>query len=1412
MLRGGVMLCATAAAAYAMLPVWVPTGWLARRLERGLCALTDCPVSIGQLRLSWSEGIALHNVRVGDRPDSGRGDMVVIGDLRCELAPWKMLFGGDGSDDALSWVRLNDVRVNVAVDKDGNANLAALRGLNLSGPPPRRVAVKHVTVLVQLPDEEKRLRLEVSDLQYRSGRLAGVGQVTMSAELAQQGEQAPVTLVASVDKKDPVARCSFHFSRLDLSQLALTRLPGFPLKELGGISSGRLDCSVGADGVVEDFRFSVKVRGLDAKPRSGPALPVIEQAEVTLEGSYDWYPRKVVVDTFRLKLPGVDLKGKGRVHQAVLAGGWEGVESMETTGRIDPQRLAALLRGRLAPLPGNVRINGDVWMRLSIRRNETQIDSSVLLDATTAEIWVGDRLAKPAGRPLLADVHGSMERRTWRFTVDQTQLQLGGNHFRGSGALQNIRRLIGQYVRGERPVTPATVLADMAGLNWRGSCEIADLPALRDLLGPSALRGTDLRGTVSAQWSMEHQESTLLRCMVSADPETHLVVAERFVKPAGKSMRVDWSSDLSADPPRLGRGRLTAWVGGAVLSVDDASVTVSRAREGPAEAPRVRVEGRYWLRNARELLGCFPALSRRAKGLDGAARGNFRVDLAPALTRVFAYTDATQLAMLLGDNFDKPAGQPAQVTVDFRVDRTVQAARNRVEVWANGGGARVAGVLSYGPAPAAQPIRLKGQARITDAAWLLQWSPRLRRALAGWGVAGGMTADFDIRSDANGLSGQISADADDLEFRLPTSGGAKARGAALRVRLAGRVSKDRAVIDRAAVDMGKSSLAICGTIVPASAARQRPVGRHWPPPGLAAMDLTARGWISADPTFRALLPRAARRIASARPGGYVRVALRLHGDGQAANLDGQFDATPLSLAVTDLVRKPAGTPATGSFSLTVPPSLASVRVKQLAVDIAGGRLRASGCAPLLGNTPAAARVTLDVPDLGQLAACCPRLAAYRPSGAAKVVVDYQRRGGAGVIRTASVTARRARANVRGKCCQVDGTIHLTGVHHRAGKVWVDRVATDPLRVAVGDNRFFTIACLDHLPHKPTGKVTVLCDRIDLAELLLWASGEKDLVKTAPLSPAERRLIEHRGQQAVAAMRKALAAGDVFLRFRADRVRHFDPIVRAFYEVQDVEVHAHSREGKILAGYSCGLNGGRMEYEFETNLADPHPCVLSRARLDRLVSSENILLQLAQEFPGNTVYGDFSRTVDARYSLRDVCMNMLDSRCLLVPVGAAVTVTENGVVRGQGAPKFITRAFPGLNLATYKYDRMTAFADFYPDGATANDMIFDGKTYNLYIEGVTDANRIGRYEIGVLLLVDPEKPVALHLHRQGRIPLLKFKARIENGRFYNEEVHLVRPDEAAYKIFLKNNIVYRLWKAGKKRPSDIPISTQTTSGK
>ena len=95
------------------------------------------------------------------------------------------------------------------------------------------------------------------------------------------------------------------------------------------------------------------------------------------------------------------------------------------------------------------------------------------------------------------------------------------------------------------------------------------------------------------------------------------------------------------------------------------------------------------------------------------------------------------------------------------------------------------------------------------------------------------------------------------------------------------------------------------------------------------------------------------------------------------------------------------------------------------------------------------------------------------------------------------------------------------------------------------------------------------------------------------------------------------------------------------------------------------------------------------------------------------------------------------------------------------------------------------------------MIFQGPIYDIYIQGTTDRDHIGRYEIGVLLLGSPQSPEMLHELRQGRIPILKFKARIENGRFWDEEVTYARPDEAAYKIFLENNIFYRLWRASRK---------------
>jgi hypothetical protein len=154
--------------------------------------------------------------------------------------------------------------------------------------------------------------------------------------------------------------------------------------------------------------------------------------------------------------------------------------------------------------------------------------------------------------------------------------------------------------------------------------------------------------------------------------------------------------------------------------------------------------------------------------------------------------------------------------------------------------------------------------------------------------------------------------------------------------------------------------------------------------------------------------------------------------------------------------------------------------------------------------------------------------------------------------------------------------------------------------------------------------------------------------------------------------------------------------------------------------------------------------------------------------------------------------VLDGRYRPLMVGEATTITTEGVLVGRSAPKFMTRIFPGLNLTRYRYSKMTGFAEYREDGVAVNDMIFDGKLYDMYIHGTTDRGNIGRYTVGLVLLGSRASPQWHHAWRQGRLPILKVKARIEGGKMHDEEISYPWPNETLGEIFIRNNIVYRAW--------------------
>jgi len=1386
---------------YATVPWWAPKRWLADVMARKLSRQLQLPVSVGRLELSWADGVTISDLRIANPEAFGGGELAVVGRLRCELAPLKMLGAGWLSDGRLDWAELTQVGLHAAINEAGQANLAPLKQINL-GPPPQRLVVRDAAVTIQLPRQERQLRLDVSDLQYRAGRLKTLGRLSMSA---------PVTLAASTSRQDPVASGSFRFARVDISQLGLPQLLGLPLKRLNGIGSGGLQCRVSSDGTVEGFLFSIRVKDLDAQPKAGPTIPVIQEAEVSVSARYDWYTRHVEMDEFRLRLPGLDLGGRGRIHAAVLSGGWEGVHSLDVAGAVNPARLAALLSGKPSPLPGGLTVDGDVQLRLSLRGSETQLSSSILLDATAARLEAGNRTAKPAGRRLAAELQGSVERRTWRFTVDQTELRVGDNRFLGAGAMQNIRRAAAKWLQADQSVTLAMVLDDLAALDWHGSWEVSDLKSLGELTGWGPLSQAHLTGRLEGEWSVKHTGMVLLAGNLRAAADSELSLGEWFVKPTGKPLVLEASGDVAAGAPRLSRFRLWAGVGESGLRIDEGQLTFS-AGAGPGDGGmNVQAEGQFGVQDAAGMLACFPAAKTWAGRLAGGAGGHFHLMLAPTFRRIHVQANAARLEAAVGELFAKAAGQPADLTLDFRYDEALPLEkRNRLELRLGLGAVNVEGGASFAPAAAGRPpVRCSGRLSVTDAAWLLQRSPALGRALAEYGVRGAMEAVVECQL-ADGLArGDIQCDASDLEFTLPGSGGRKPRGSALRLRLIGQTGGGSAVVEALGLDLGRSSLNLAGTIRTAKAGKPLPRGVCWPPPGVAGVDLTLRGRLALDSAAKALLPGLAERLRRFAADGGLRLEMRIRDGAGGIDLAGQFDASELALAVEKRFQKPAGAAAKGRFELSLPPDFDHLQLRDLFVQAGSVQLRVGAQLPLLGEGEVTAQAALNAPDLKAACAHLPELARAEPTGGLFAEVAYRRRAGRHVIEQATVAARDVRAAVRGQPVRLDGTVKLTGALLGGRQPSVAKVATDSLEWAVGDSHGFLVADLTDPLRRPAGRVVALCTNLDAPQLQQWAMPHAGIFTSEKLTDPDRKALAARADELLARLEALLGEADLEVRLEAGQLRYFDPAVRAFYQVCGLAMDLGVKGGVVKAGFACGLNGGEVDQRYELTLKQPRAQVSTQSRLEELLARENIILQLGREFPGNMVFGTLSRKLEGSFWLRDAIMSALDGRHRLIVSGTAQTVAVDGLIRGRAAPKFVTRIFPGLNLATYRYRRMTGFADYLPDGSAENDMIFEGPLYDIYIQGTTDRSAVGRYEIGVLLLASPQSPAVLHSLRQGRIPILKFKARIEGGQFWDEQVTYARPDEAAYKIFLENNIFYRLWREATKGRRGAPSVIQPT---
>lgn len=1465
----GVLL----AALYVTMPWWFPTGVLRGYLCRQLAQQTGVDVRIASASLSWSHGLELGGLAIDPPPGFAKRPMVSVAKVLADFSPLEMLL-----HKRIEWMVFESPQVFMEADPNGRLNLQCLSGLKFDIAA-RNISAHQAGATLALPEGLPRgttraptdgrgdalLHLHASDVQLQSGRVLSFGRITMSASLVQQGQPAPISLHASEGASDePVAaQASFQFAGVDLEQFNLPGLLDLPLRKLAGLCGGSLVLRLNRQGKVDQFSFNISIRRLDCQPQEGPELPVIDEAGFRLAASFDPIAQELEVESLNVRLPGIELTGKADMSQDVGEGQWQAIQMIDIQGKVDPTPLAALLTGK-AELPGKLSTDGPIQIKLNAwKENPTDLFLRLGARATDAAIRQGGKVIKPAGVPLTAELSGSLDRRTWRFSADQSELVLGENRFKGWGSLRDLPRLIDRWTQAGQPPSLAAVLEDFSALEWQGSWEVREIDSFKGLWPDlaEALKDVRFRGPMTGRWFIDPSSGTRIHASFNFPPETELAVGESFVKPAGAPMTLSIDGMLKARELSLSSLDVDLSVGEGQLAIEHGQL---RLREGGQvqAPPAIDAEGLLELKQIESLQKCLPACAKLAGVLGGSVHGRYQIHLAPGSQEAIAELDLGDVEVSDNPVLTKRAGEGSRMTISLaRNDAKPPAQRYAVMVT----GELPQAVFSIGgESPSAalgappEDIHLTASAAIRDAGALARSWPLLKEALGDSEISGPARLGVEGTWCKDEFDGHIECDASDISY----AGDAPVRrvkpaGVPLRVQADGKLSDAKgtyaAEVRSLTLDIGKSQTRLRGSASAPIAALKGKLG--FPLSYPFQTDLSGEIALNDTAGLEALLPELAGLRKLCQWSGSAQFDTHISGNGKNVLVRSHVDATRLSVASTGPLTmqgpdgkvlqlgrlvKPLDLKAQADCEITLPadPAAAGSRlaVNNLKVELGELSLLAGGSASLVGKNgqlpggleAKSIHLAVSTSDAAKLHLLAPSLAPYQLSGQAMLELEYkdppQSAGqAAGEIPYASLSFNDLRGRWNGKDIRLAGSVlaekisaagaapAATGPQGASQEAQeqsapvlslkVGAIKTEGLEFTAGENHGMLIADLRDLPAMPSGSVHILCSYLDDRDLETWLEGQSGQegqgLATSPRSRPQDVPAAQQAQRLIDVVRPYAAAAELEGKVSIGHLRSLDKTVGQTYDVYRLELTGSLKKGQAQVQYAASVDGGILKQKYEVDLNSASPQVRSERDLVETVASQNMQPQVRKFFPGNTVKGYFSRYENATAPLRDMVACQIDPNYPLHPVGTGKSVATDGVVEGRAAPKFVTAIFPGLNLTQYDYTRMTGFAEYSPDGTAKNDMVFSGRGYDIYMEGATDPDNIGRYEIGLILLGSPQTPELNHDMKLGRIPILKFKALIKDGKLYNQEVSYPWPTETLGIIFIKNNPVYRAWVTAKK---------------
>ncbi len=218
-------------------------------------------------------------------------------------------------------------------------------------------------------------------------------------------------------------------------------------------------------------------------------------------------------------------------------------------------------------------------------------------------------------------------------------------------------------------------------------------------------------------------------------------------------------------------------------------------------------------------------------------------------------------------------------------------------------------------------------------------------------------------------------------------------------------------------------------------------------------------------------------------------------------------------------------------------------------------------------------------------------------------------------------------------------------------------------------------------------------------------------------------------------------------------------------------------GVLAVKVDGAFQGGPLAADVRGSVVDKAVPWIVHYRADRADATPLTQHLVVKGFPGMTVDGPV--TLDERLRIDPT------QSAAAIP-SAGELIVEGGVVRGAAAPRWVTRIFPGLQLASFKFGRMHNWYERDAKGVTTNHIIFRGTPWCLYMNGWSRLDGTMRYEVGVDLLGAAESEYWAVADR-GRLPLFIKTGRVVDGKLHDEVVSFLGPTQVAERL-LKDNLL------------------------